>query len=53
MLRNSSYLLKAKEGNIGADLKEIGVNTRNWGDLVQDRDCWRAFVNVELNLWVP
>ena len=30
------------------DLKEIGINTRNWVDLTQDRDYWRALVN----LWV-
>ena len=22
------------------DLREIGVNTRNWVDSAQDRDCW-------------
>jgi hypothetical protein len=41
------------EDNIRMDLKEIGINTRNWVDLTQDRDYWRAFVNVALNLWVP
>ena len=35
------------------DPKEIGINTRNWVDLAQDRDYWRAFMNVALNLWVP
>ena len=34
------------------DLKEIGINTRDWVDLAQDRDYWRALVNVALNLWV-
>ena len=34
------------------DLKEIGVNTRNWVDLAQDRDYWRALVNAALNLRV-
>jgi hypothetical protein len=28
------------------DLKEIGINTRNSVDLVQDRDYWRARVNA-------
>ena len=32
------------EENIRMDLKEIGVNTRNWIDLTQDRDYWRALV---------
>ena len=26
------------EDNIRMDLKEIGINTRNWVDLAQDRD---------------
>ena len=34
------------------DLKEIGINTRNWVDLAQDRDYWKAFVNTILNFWV-
>jgi hypothetical protein len=38
--------------NIRMDLGEVG-----WGDvdrigLVQDRDKWRALVNVVMNLWV-
>ena len=37
------------EDNITIDLKEIGINTRNWVDLAQDRDYWRALVNVALN----
>ena len=39
--------------NIGMDLLEIGINTRNWVDSAQDRDFWRALVNTELNLHVP
>ena len=41
------------EDNIRMDLKEIGINTRNWVDLAQDRDYWRALVNAALNLRVP
>ena len=40
------------EDNIRMDLKVIGINTRNWVDSGQDRDYWRALVNVALNLWV-
>jgi hypothetical protein len=35
------------------DLKEIGINTRNWVVLVQDRNYWRALVNAALNFRVP
>jgi hypothetical protein len=28
--------------NIKMDLKEIGINTRNWVHWAQDRDYWRA-----------
>ena len=38
---------------IRMDLKEIGISTKNWVDLVQDRDYWKALMNAELNLWVP
>jgi hypothetical protein len=34
------------EDNIRMDLKEIGINTRNWVELAQDRDYWRAHVNA-------
>ena len=34
-------------------LKEIGINTRNWVDLDQDRDYWGALVNAAWNLRVP
>ena len=38
--------------NIRMDIKEIGINTRNWVDWPRDRDYWRALVNAELNLRV-
>ena len=38
------------EDNIRMDLKEMGINTRNWVDSAQDRDYWRALVNAALNL---
>ena len=31
------------------DLKEMGINTRNWVDSAQDRDYWRALVTAALN----
>jgi hypothetical protein len=41
------------EDNITMDLKEIGINTRNWVDSAQDRYYWKALVNAALNLRVP
>jgi hypothetical protein len=35
------------------DLREIGWDRRNWVDLAQDRDQWRALVNAVMNLRVP
>ena len=35
------------------DLEEIGINAGNWVNSAQDRDYWRALVNVALNLRVP
>ena len=38
--------------NIRLYLKEIGINTRNWVDLAQDRDYWKTLVNAALKLRV-
>jgi hypothetical protein len=35
------------------DLKEIPIITRNWVDLAQDSDYWRALLDAALNLRVP
>jgi hypothetical protein len=34
-------------------LKEIGWDGMDWIDLAQDRDPWRALVNMVMNLWFP
>jgi hypothetical protein len=39
--------------NIKMDLKEVGWDGRDWIDLAQDRDRWRAHVNAVMNLRVP
>jgi hypothetical protein len=39
--------------NIKMDLLEIGWGGVDWAGLAQDRDKWRAFVNVVMNLQVP
>ena len=41
------------EENIRMEIKEIGINTRNWVDSAQDTDYWRALVNAAFNLRVP
>jgi hypothetical protein len=38
--------------NIKMDLGEIGWDGRDWIDLAQDRDQWRALVNTVMNLRV-
>jgi hypothetical protein len=40
------------EDNTEIDLKEIGWEGWDWIQLAQDRDQWRALVNMEMNLWV-
>jgi hypothetical protein len=39
--------------NIKMDLRETGWGGMNWIDLAQDRDQWRALVNMVMNLWAP
>jgi hypothetical protein len=39
--------------NIKMDLREVGWDGRDWIDLAQDRDRWRAHVNAVMNLRVP
>jgi hypothetical protein len=39
--------------NIKMDVGEIGWDGRDWIELNQDRDQWRALVNTVMNLRVP
>jgi hypothetical protein len=41
------------EDNIKMDLQEVRCGDRDWIEVAQDRDRWRALVNVVMNLWVP
>jgi hypothetical protein len=41
------------EDNIKMDLRETGFGNVDWIHLDQDRDRWRAVVNMVMNLWVP
>jgi hypothetical protein len=35
------------------DLREMGWDVVDWIDLAQDRDQWRALVNMVMNFRVP
>ncbi|KAJ4428123.1 hypothetical protein ANN_24137 [Periplaneta americana] len=41
------------EDNIKMDLRELGYDDREWINLAQDRDQWRAYVRTAMNLRVP
>jgi len=41
------------EDNIKMDLQEVGCESVDWIDLAQDRDRWRAVINVVMNILVP
>jgi hypothetical protein len=41
------------EDNIKMDFRVLGWGGMDWIELAQDRDQWKAFVNMEINLRVP
>jgi hypothetical protein len=38
---------------IKIELREIGLGGKDWMDLAQDRDQWKALVNTVMHLRVP
>ena len=38
------------EDNIRIDLREVGYHPREWIDIAEDRDQWRAYVRAVMNL---
>jgi hypothetical protein len=43
-------LIRYIQKNIKIGLREIGCDGMGWIDLAQDRDQWRALVNMVMNL---
>jgi hypothetical protein len=41
------------QDNIKMDIQEVGRGSKDWIDLAQDRDRWRALVNEVMKLRVP
>jgi hypothetical protein len=41
------------EDNIKIDLRKVGGGRRDWMELAQDRDRWRALVGMVRNFRVP
>jgi hypothetical protein len=39
--------------NSKMDIREVGCGFMDWIGLIQDRDHWRALVNLVMNIWVP
>ena len=52
-LRPLGRLRRRWEDNIKMDFQKVGGGCGDWMELAQDRDRWRALVNMVMNLRVP
>jgi hypothetical protein len=50
--RTFGKLVRRWEDNIKMDLKDVRWESKEWIDLAQKRDRWRALVNAVMNLRV-
>jgi len=41
------------DGKVKVDLQEVGWGGTDWIELAQDRDRWRAHINMVMNLRFP
>jgi hypothetical protein len=44
---------RRRDDNIKMDFQDVGGGRRDWMELSQDRDRWRAVLSTVKNLWVP
>ncbi|KAJ4436902.1 hypothetical protein ANN_17034 [Periplaneta americana] len=51
-IRSLGWPRRRWEDNIKMDLREMGYDNRDWINLAQDRDRWRAYVRAAMNLRV-
>jgi hypothetical protein len=51
--RPMGRLRRRWEDNVKMGFQEVGYGYMDWIELAQDRDNWRAFVNVIMNSGVP
>jgi hypothetical protein len=50
--QSENYYILEWRDNIRMDLREVESKGVDWMHLAQERDQWRALVNMVMNLWV-